>query len=172
MLTLNNFKIPEEFALYYSAKLESWTGTVHYKGVDNKNTNSPVDISINFEFSCVNSLGDEELGSSYLKFNILVRVKDVNTKKEIKTKVLVLFPAEKTCLYVNSNNFDMQFSVSTKGKYVVVPFDVLVDYLIVSDDLGLFVNPYWNTNLFEVNISDSSKTPSLSTYPLSIVENP
>ena len=45
------------------------------------------DISINFEFSCVNSLGDEELGSSYLKFNILVRVKDVNTKKEIKTKV-------------------------------------------------------------------------------------
>ena len=172
MLTLNNFKIPEEFALYYSARLKSWVGTVHYKGVDNKNTNSPVDISINFEFSCVNSLGDEELGSNYLKFNVMIRVKDINTKKENKTKVLVLFPAEKTCYYVNSNDFDMNFSVSTKGKYVVVPFDVLVDYLIVSDDLGLFVNSYWNTNLFEVSISDSNKVPPLSRYPFSIVENP
>ena len=175
LLVLNDFTIPEEFVLYYSAKLKSWIGTVHYKGVDNKNTNSPIDISINYEFSCINSLGGEELGSNYLKFNLMIRVKDITTKKETKTKVLVLFPAETTCYYVNSNDFDMSFSVSTIGKYVVVPFNVLVDYLIISDDLGLFTNSYWDTNLFEVSISDSGKTLTSSKYALPIntgVENP
>ena len=175
LLVLNDFTIPEEFVLYYSARIKSWIGTVHYKGVDNKNTNSPIDISINFEFSCIDSLGGEYLGSNYLKFNVMVRVKDVTTKKEIKTKVLVLFPAEDTCYHVNSNDFNMNFSVSTTGKYVVVPFNVLIDYLIISDDLGLFTNSYWNTNLFEVSMYDSGNTLTSSKYALPTnigVENP
>ena len=166
MFTLNNIVIPDEFKLFYSSRLNSWVSTSHYTGVDNKNLNIPIQMTINFEFSCVNELGEDYLGDNYLKFFMMVKVKDTVTKKETKSRVLVLFPAKQTCYNVNSNNFDLIFSVSTKNNYVAVPFDVLVDYVVVNDDLGLFTNAFWNDNLLFFNIADFTKTLIACVFPL------
>lgn len=153
----NGLEMPNPLPMHYSARSQSWVANCHMTGTSDDNLGSTETWRFSFEWSCISSLGGEELGSSSWKFSMLVVRKNEYSGIDFDTRALIVFPPEQICLTSQNLGFDFSFKFNTVTKFVSNDSDIVPNTTLLTDTIGLFKSKFWaRSPNFTVRLSKSN----------------
>lgn len=152
-LVRNGINLPDYISLFYDGRYGSWRNSIFLTGVGD-NLNSQENWNLIFEWACVNEYSEESFNSSVWKFSLLVSRKNLGFNVDFDTRILILFSSSQICLDANLFDFDFNFKVNTRDKFVKTNNNLIVDVLTFHDEIGIFRSKHFLSNEFKIKISE------------------
>jgi hypothetical protein len=149
----NSYVFPDSFLLVYNTNLDSWQANYTLSGRSNiDNVNETWNFV--FEFSCLTEFAQMDYDGKALKFSTLIRkiTNNVNTD----TKVTIFLPSADICADAK-DGFILDLIYYTQDNYVDSNFDLIIDFYLIHDGIGLFKDYIWlNNPVLFINLKDNS----------------
>lgn len=152
-LVRNGIVLSDYVNLFYDGRYGSWRNSIYLTGVGD-NLNSQENWNLIFEWACVNEYAEESFNSSVWKFSLLVSRKNLGFNVDFDTRILILFPSSQICLDANLFDFNFDFKVNTRDKFVKTNNNLIVDVLTFHDEIGMFRSKHFLSNELKIKISE------------------
>jgi len=165
----NSISFTEPVDMLYTTSTHQWQGTIHMSGLSS--TGSEEIWTWTFQFQNTNELEGELLGQKIWKLTIQIMKKSVVSGESKHSKIVLATPQGTVCAGVTP---DVNFSINTLTGFATMNSgELVVDYSIIYDEIGLFnsawrANPVLRLNIAEVKINTTSKSVEFnSIFPAS-----
>lgn len=152
-LLRNGFSIDDSIKFTYSPKSDSWRASLHYIGAGADINDLNEIWQINMDWSCVSTLGEDQIGSSLWKFGIYVNRKNVATDIDYDTRLVSFFPSDEICTEASRRGLDFSFGFNFANSYVTNSLGIVIDNFTIYDNIGMFKGSYWRANDFSCRIT-------------------
>ena len=165
----NSINFTEPINMLYTTSTNQWQSTVHMDGLSS--TGGRETWTWTFQFQNTNELEGALLGQKIWKLTIQIMKKSVTSGESKHSKIILATPQGTVCAGVTP---DVAFSVNTLTGFATMNAgELVVDYSIIYDEIGLFnsawrANPMLRLNIAEVKINTTSKSVEFnSIFPAS-----
>ena len=148
----NGFSIDDSIKFTYSPKSDSWRTSLHYIGSGSDINDLNEIWQINMDWSCVSTLGEDQIGSSLWKFGIYINRKIEATNIDYDTRLVSFFPSEEICVEASNKGLDFSFGFNFANSYVTNSLGIVIDNFTIYDNIGMFKGSYWRSNDFSCRI--------------------
>lgn len=163
-LDRNSIDFPFYFPMYYSKVLKSWKSNYQISGVGDLGKEN---WSFVFSWLCLDQKFEEQ-SDPYWKFSMFINKHIASKNIDFNTNISITFPPKDLCLSINNLYFDFSFDLNTLTQYVRNDFTTVTDYVIMSDNIGLFKDAEWKSNPWlNLRLSRNTSRPLLQTLELS-----